>query len=80
MSAPLLFSCLWATGASLIALGPSRFHWPAAWVLIALGVPLVGWVTLDHGPIVGLLVLAGGISVLRWPVIYLLRAARRRLL
>ncbi|KEP69563.1 hypothetical protein DL1_02880 [Thioclava dalianensis] len=80
MSAPLLLSCLWAIGASLIALGPSRFHWPAAWVLIALGVPLVGWVTLDHGPIVGLLVLAGGISVLRWPVIYLLRAARRRLL
>lgn len=73
MTPSLLFACLWALFATIVALAPRRIHWPAAWVLIGLGVPLLGWVTLENGPWVGLLVLAGGVSVLRWPVVYLLR-------
>lgn len=77
MTTPLTLACIWALAASLSAMAPGRFHWPAAWVLIVLGVPLLGWITFVHGPVVGLLVLAGGMSVLRWPVIFLLRALRR---
>ncbi|SLN35246.1 hypothetical protein AQS8620_01211 [Aquimixticola soesokkakensis] len=57
--------------ANLIAMLPSRHHhWPAAYVLIAFGVPLVGYVTYENGPWVGLIVLAAGASVLRWPMRY----------
>jgi hypothetical protein len=38
----------------------------------------VGWVTWVNGPVVGLLILAAGVSVLRWPVLFLLRWIRRR--
>lgn len=76
MTVSLIAACLWALIATAVALGPRRFHWRAAWALIAMGVPVVGWVTYQNGPIVGLLVLAGGMSVLRWPVKYLLAALR----
>lgn len=76
MSNALIAACLWGLAASLIAMGPRRYHWPAAWALIATGVPLLGWVTFENGPVLGLMVLAGGLSVLRWPVKYLLAALR----
>ncbi|OCX66043.1 hypothetical protein BFP70_07970 [Thioclava sp. SK-1] len=76
MTHSLFAVCLWVIAATMVALGPQRFHWPAAWALIATGVPMVGWVTYQNGPLWGVLVLAGGVSVLRWPVKYLLRAAR----
>lgn len=78
MTPPLIAAALWAVIANLIALIPSRRgHWPAAWVLIATGIPIAGWVTYIHGPLIGLLVLAAGASVLRWPVIYLWRWVKR---
>ena len=76
MTHSLTAACVWALIATLIAVGPSRWHWPAAWVLIATGVPVLGWVTYENGPVWGILVLAGGLSVLRWPVKYLLRSLR----
>lgn len=79
MSTPLILACLWALAATLIAMLPSRdHHWRAAYCLILIGVPLVGWVTLVEGPWVGLLVLAAGASVLRWPVWHLFRWMLRR--
>jgi hypothetical protein len=79
MSAALVAACLWFVLAHLLALVPSRDdHWTRAYVLVALGIPLLGWVTANEGPVVGLLVLAAGASVLRWPVYYLGRWARRR--
>jgi hypothetical protein len=41
--------------------------------LIATGLPLVGFVAYETGPWIGLLTLAAGMSVLRWPVAYLMR-------
>ena len=76
MTYSLILACVWALLATFVALGPRRFHWPAAWALIAAGVPIRGWVTLQNGPWVGVLVLAGGVSVLRWPVVFLLRRLR----
>lgn len=78
MTLSLILAFCWMIGANVIAVLPSRrHHWPAAYVLIALGVPLLGYVVLENGPWIGLLVLAAGISILRWPVRYLGRWMRR---
>ena len=75
---PLALSFIWLIGANLLAMLPSRdHHWRSAYVLIAIGIPLLGWVTSVHGPYVGLALLAAGASVLRWPLIYFWRWIRR---
>jgi hypothetical protein len=77
---PLVLSLVWLVVANVIAMFPSRDkHWRAAYVLIAVGVPLLGWATWVAGPVVGLVLLAAGASVLRWPVIFLWRWLRRSL-
>ncbi len=78
MSLSLILACAWGITANLLAMIPSRDnHWQRAYVLIAVGIPIVGYVTWQNGPVWGLLVLAAGASVLRWPVIYLARFVRR---
>jgi len=80
MTISLICALLWLVLANVLAMLPSKDnHWRRAYVLIALGVPLLGWVTLQNGPWVGLLVLAAGMSVLRWPVIYFGRWVKRHL-
>jgi hypothetical protein len=79
MMTPLVLACLWGICATLVAVGPRRFHWPAAVVLIVLGVPLLGWITYVHGLIIGILALMGAMSVLRWPLIFVLRGLRRKM-
>lgn len=76
MSIALITASLWALTATLVALAPRRFHWRGAWALIVTGVPLIGWITLEHGALVGLLCLAAGTSVLRYPVLHLLNKLR----
>lgn len=80
MSLPLILVLVWLVAANVLAMLPSRDnHWSRAYLLIALGVPLVGWVTWVDGPVIGLLALAAGASVLRWPLIHLGRWARKRI-
>jgi len=80
MTISLICALLWLVLANVLAMLPSKDnHWRRAYILIALGVPLLGWVTLQNGPWVGLLVLAAGMSVLRWPVIYFGRWVKRHL-
>lgn len=80
MTLSLILACLWALGANLAAMLPSRDnHWRRAYVLIACGIPLLGFVTYENGPVVGLIAMAAGMSMLRWPVIYLGRWVRRRM-
>ncbi|WP_133488111.1 DUF2484 family protein [Aliiroseovarius marinus] len=79
MTLSLILACLWAVVAQVIALTPSRdHHWRVAYVLIAVGIPLLGYVIYENGPWVGLVVLLGAMSILRWPVIYLTRWLRKR--
>ena len=40
--------------------------------------PLLGWLTVVNGPVAGIVALAAGASVLRWPVVHLWRWLRRR--
>jgi Protein of unknown function (DUF2484) len=73
----LALAFAWLIGANVLAMFPSRDnHWKAAYVLIAIGIPILGWVTYENGPIVGLVLLAAGASVLRWPVVFLWRWVR----
>ena len=79
MTLSLALACVWLVLANVLAMIPSRDnHWARAYALIAMGVPLVGWVTWANGPVVGLLVLAAGASVLRWPLVYFGRWVRAR--
>ena len=79
MTPALIAALLWLIAANVIAMFPSRDqHWTNAYVLIAIGIPLAGWVTWHHGPIWGMLFVAGGCSVLRWPLIYVWRWAKAR--
>jgi hypothetical protein len=77
MNLPLTLGLLWLITANVIAMFPSRdHHWRNAYALIAIGVPILGWITYVNGPLLGLMFLAGGASVLRWPVYFLARWAR----
>ena len=78
MSVSLILAALWAVIANVLAMTPSKdHHWRNAYILIAVGIPILGYVVIPHGPWLGLLVLAAGCSVLRWPVIYFGRWLRR---
>ncbi|WP_278921036.1 MULTISPECIES: DUF2484 family protein [Pseudophaeobacter] len=74
MTVSLTLAALWALLANLLAMLPSRDnHWRRAYFLLATGIPLLGYVTYENGPWWGLAVFLAGMSLLRWPVIYLLR-------
>ena len=78
MTLSLILACVWALVANVIAMFPSRdYHWRAAYLLIATGIPLLGYVTFQNGPIAGVLVMLAGASILRWPILYLARWVRR---
>lgn len=78
MSTSAILVLLWLVAANVAGMLPLRGnHWPAAYVLIAIGVPLLGYVTYENGPWIGMLALAAGASILRWPLIYLWRWIRR---
>jgi hypothetical protein len=75
----LVAACVWAVVANVLAMLPSRRnHWPQALGLVVTGIPILGWVTLQYGAILGLVALAAGASVLRWPLIRLGAWLRRR--
>lgn len=78
MSASLICAAIWLVAANVMALIPSKDNlWQRAYLLIAVGIPLLGWLTYQNGPWVALLALAAGMSVLRWPVVYLFKWAKR---
>ncbi|WP_323782177.1 DUF2484 family protein [Leisingera sp.] len=80
MTLSLTLAAVWALTANVLAMIPSRDnHWARAYVLIALGVPLLGYVTYENGPWWGLAVLLAGMSVLRWPVLHFGRWVKRAL-
>lgn len=71
MTTSLLLACIWAISATVTAMVWSEEEYPSsAYLLIVTGVPVLGFVTWQNGPWVGLLVLAAGISVLRWRVVF----------
>ena len=80
MNWSIVLAGLWGVSANLLAMIPSKDnHWTRAYILIAVGIPILGYVTYQNGPWIGLLVLAMGMSVLRWPVIYLTRWTKSKM-
>ncbi len=78
MSWSLILACVWCILANVIGLLPSKHkHWPSAYILMAIGVPLLGFVIWENGVLVGLVVLLAAASILRWPLLYLMRWIRR---
>lgn len=79
MSLSLIAVCAWLVAANVLAMLPSKDnHWFRAYVLIALGLPLLGWVWWQNGIWWALAALVAGMSILRWPVRYLWRWVRRQ--
>lgn len=70
MTPSLIAACLWGVVAAILGMLPREFHWRLAYGLVVVGIPILGWVTYQNGPVWGLIALAGGASVLRWPLIY----------
>lgn len=80
MNWSLALAGLWGVVANILAMLPSKDnHWKRAYFLIAVGIPILGYVTYESGPLIGLVVLAAGMSILRWPVIYLTRWTKAKL-
>ncbi|MGB7319176.1 MAG: DUF2484 family protein [Planktotalea sp.] len=74
MSTSLVLALVWLVIANVIAMFPSKdYHWRNAYVLIGLGIPLLGWVWAQNGFWIAFVILIAAMSVLRWPVIYLMR-------
>ena len=77
MNLSIILACCWAIVANVLAMMPSDDnHWRRAYLLIAAGIPILGYVTYQNGPWWGLAVLVAAMSILRWPVIYLGRRLR----
>ncbi len=78
MTTSFVLACLWVIAANVLAMIPSKDnYWRRAYFLIAIGVPLLGYVTYQNGPVWGVIFLIAGASLLRWPLVYLGRWVRR---
>lgn len=76
---PLILMGLWVVLAFIMAAFPSRDnHWRRAYILTGIGLPLLIWITWQHGALLGLIGVVIGGLVLRWPVYFLWRWIRRK--
>lgn len=78
MSGSLILACLWIVAASGLAIGLRRLQGGVIYLLIVLGIPVAGWVTLQHGPLLGMVSVGIGAVLLRWPLVRLYQRARGR--
>jgi hypothetical protein len=77
MTTAIALLAAWVVLATLIGLMARRFHWRGAILLMVLLVPLVPYVWVQVNPFIALLFLAGVMSILRWPLIFLGRWINR---
>lgn len=79
MNLSLIALFFWLLVANVAAMVPSKDnHWRLAYRLMALGVPLLGWLLWENPWWVVVLALVAAMSVLRWPVVYAWRWIRRQ--
>ncbi|MEM9974016.1 MAG: DUF2484 family protein [Pseudomonadota bacterium] len=78
MSAPITAACLWCALACVIGMFPSkRSHWPAAYMLMSIGAPILVWLFVTVGWLATALFVVAAASILRWPVRFAWRWLRR---
>ncbi|SFL94505.1 DUF2484 family protein [Shimia aestuarii] len=79
MTISMILALLWLLAANLRAMFPSRDNlWKFAYVMIAIGIPILIGVAIQNGIWMALLILFMAGWVMRWPVIYLVRWVRKR--
>jgi len=67
----LLAACLWVLLAQVITMLPTRdHHWRAAYWLMALALPVEGWLWAAQGWGAALVFALAAGSILRWPLRY----------
>ena len=77
--AAFIAACIWVIAAWFLSVVLSaKQSWPAAYGLIAAGVPILFWLGLSAGWTTAAVGFIVGCLVLRWPVIYAGRWIRRR--
>ena len=80
MTLSLALACIWLVVANVIAILPTKDkHWTSAYLLMSVGVPLLGFVVYENGLVWGIGLLIAGGWILRWPVYYLFRWITRKL-
>ncbi len=79
VSLPMTLALALLVLANVIGMFPSpkRHHWPAAYVLMTVGFPLLIWLIVEDGWIAGAIFVAAGASILRWPVRFFVRWVKR---
>lgn len=71
MTYSLSAAACWVIVAAVLATIPSNDnHWRRAYVLMAVGLPLLVWVYWENGLWIGLASTAAVVSVFRWPARY----------
>jgi hypothetical protein len=69
---------IWLIVANLRAMFPSKdHHWKFAYVMIAIGIPILIGVAIQNSIWLALVLLGMGAWIMRWPVIYLWRWFKR---
>lgn len=76
MTTPLLLACLWALAATGTALLPMRAQMVPGVALLLTAPVLLVWIGMAHGWVWLVPALAGFLSMMRNPLIYLYRRAR----
>ncbi len=80
MTLSLVAALAWLALANVIGMFPSKHaHWPQAYALICIGLPILVFVFYENGVWIGCAVLLAAASILRWPLRYLGRWLRARL-
>lgn len=62
----LTAAVLWGLAACGLCLVPPPRRVGAGWALVGIGVPLLGWLTWRHGPLIGAAALCLGVATLFW--------------
>lgn len=80
MTNSFLLLCIWALTANIIALFPSRHHhWPAAYALLSISIPLMGYVFYQNGTLLNIAAALIWASTMRWPLLYGYNWIKRKL-
>ncbi len=66
MSGALIATLAWLLAALSLGFVPLRWRVATGWALAALGVPVLGWLTLGFGPFAGGAALATGLALLHF--------------
>ena len=75
----VVVAAIWIGVATLVALGPRRFHKRFALTLLGLLIPLVPFLWIAGNPFIAVMFVAGVGSIMRWPLFYISRMALRKI-